>query len=218
METENSHTAEPVVNVAPTEEKHGQPSRRAVVLGAAGIAAGLALGGVASAFGAEKEFLRPPGGQDARLFSALCIRCDRCRSACHTDAIGIMDVEESLTFARTPVMRFRLGYCDMCDGDFKCIASCPTGALGAFDPLADRMGIARVDTDICLLYSRSAHCDARCVSACAYDALTLTDAGRLSVDEGKCNGCGACEYVCVSKSYGSYGATGNRGINVCVAR
>lgn len=193
-------------------------SRRAVILGAAGIAAGFALGGIAMAFGSEKVFLRPPGGQNARLFSALCIRCDRCRSACHLNAIGIMDVEESLAFTRTPVMRFRLGYCDMCDGDFKCIAACPTGALGAFDPSVDHMGIAEVDTDVCLLYGRSARCDARCVSACDYDALLLSDTGRLSVDEDKCNGCGACEYVCVSKSYGSYGASGNRGVNVRVKR
>lgn len=196
----------------------GLLSRRTLVLGAAGIAAGFAVGGVATAFGQSEGLLRPPGGQDAARFMGLCIRCDRCRSACPTDAIGIADIEEGLSVARTPVMRFRLGYCDTCDGAYRCIASCPTGALQAFDASLDKIGLAHVDTDVCLLYNRSAHCDARCVDACAWDALAEGEDGRLSVDADRCNGCGACEFVCVSKAYGSYSTSGKRGINVEVSR
>ena len=39
--------------------------------------------------------------------------------------------------ARLPIMDFREGYCDMCDGAFRCIAACPTGALTAFDPYVE---------------------------------------------------------------------------------
>ena len=204
-----------------TEDSRGKVvtlSRRAVVLGAASIAAGLAVGGVATAFDQNEDLLRPPGGQDAARFMGLCIRCDRCRSACPTNAIGITDIEEGLSTVRTPVMRFRLGYCDTCDGAYRCIASCPTGALGSFDALQDKIGLAKVDADVCLLYNRSAHCDARCVDACEWDALEKSDDGRLTVDASKCNGCGACEYVCVSKAYGNYSTSGKRGINVEAAQ
>ena len=42
-------------------------------------------------------------------------------------------------------MKYSLGWCDFCDGEdgFRCVKSCPTGALvPGFDPHADKMGIA----------------------------------------------------------------------------
>ncbi len=116
--------------------------------------------------------------------------------------------------ARLPIMDFREGYCDMCDGAFRCIAACPTGALTDFDPYVDKIGMAVVDEAECQLYGISGTCNAPCIDACEWDALSLDENGRLVVDEKRCNGCGACEYVCPTSAYRNYDASNKRGINV----
>jgi ferredoxin-type protein NapG len=42
-----------------------------------------------------------------------------------------------------------------------------------------------------------------CVDACPYEALFVGDDRVPVVDESACNGCGACEFACVSMSAGS---------------
>lgn len=191
-------------------------TRRALLEWSASVVALLSIGGVAKAFAGEKEQLRPPGGQNEERLLSSCIRCDRCRAICPTKAIGVGGISEGVVNVRLPVLDFREGYCSMCDGDFKCIAACPTGALSLFDPKAEKLGMAIVDETECQLYGISGHCDAPCIDACEWDALSLDQNGRLVVDEALCNGCGACEYVCPTSAYRSYGASGNRGINVRV--
>lgn len=193
-------------------------TRRQVVGGAVGIAALLAVGGATKAFAYDGDFLRPPGGQDYDAFLGACIRCDRCRSACPRGAISVCLVNDGLLNARLPKMDFRQGACDMCDGAYKCVAACPTLALGSFDSERDKIGIAVIDQDECLTYNLSGLCDARCVDACAWGALSLDADGQLQVDESRCNGCGACEYVCPSAAYGFYSGSGRRGINVEVLK
>lgn len=198
----------------------GEPllSRRTLLTGAVGIATLLAVGGGAKAFASDGTFLRPPGGQDYEHFAGACIKCDRCRSACDRGAIAVCSVEDGILNARMPKMNYRFGACDMCDGAYRCIAACPTGALVPFDSERDRIGLAVIDTDECLTYNSSGHCDARCIDACAWEALSLGGDGKLRIDESRCNGCGACEYVCPSSAYGSYSQSGRRGINVEVRR
>lgn len=189
-------------------------TRRTLLEGGAGIVLLAALGGGARALAGDAELLRPPGGQDDARFFGNCIRCNRCVGACPTRAIGYATVEDGVLNVRQPVMRFRIGWCDMCGGDPRCIAACPTGALAPFDPEADKIGVAVVDEGECELFGVSGHCSAPCVDACEWDALRIDEQGRLVVDEERCNGCGACENVCVSGSYGGYAASGKRGVNI----
>lgn len=189
-------------------------TRRGLIGGAAGIAALFALGGGAKALASDEGFLRPPGGQDYEHLLGACIRCDRCRSACTREAISVCTVSDGILNARLPRMNYKFGYCDMCDGEYRCIAACPTGALTAFDADADKIGVAVIDESECLTYILSGMCDARCIQACTWEALSLDDAGRLRIDQSKCNGCGACQYVCPSDAYGTYSGSGRRGINV----
>lgn len=189
-------------------------TRRSLLEGAGATVALLAVGGVGVAFAAEEDPLRPPGAQDEQRFIATCVRCDRCRSVCPTRAIGVATVEEGLLNVRTPVMEFRLGYCDECGGEYRCVEACPAGSLLPFDKTREKIGVAVVRPEVCLTYGVSGSCSADCVTACPEDALRIDEGGRLVVDPDPCWGCGACEYYCVSDSYGIYEDTGTRGIAI----
>ena len=192
------------------------PSRRMFVAGALSVASLFALGGAGKALAGQQVPMRPPGAQDeARLWGA-CIKCDRCRSVCPEGVIDVAHLEDGLVNARTPVMDFKKGYCTFCDGAYKCAEVCPTEAIRfGFDPACDKIGMAVVDSEECLLYrSGSGRCSKECIDACAYEALSIDDSGHLRVDVDACNGCGACEHACPSSSYGSYTGSSRRGINI----
>lgn len=185
-------------------------SRRAFV-GFCGSAAAFAtFGGTVRALdgAAETDLLRPPGAQDELRLQATCLKCDRCRSVCHTDVIGIADVADGLLQARTPVLNFHRGSCDFC-GD--CARVCPTGAIGSFDPETDKVGVAVVQKDRCVAYFQGC---VECQKACPFEAITLDASSHPVVDAGRCNGCGVCEDVCPALVYRSFSGGTRRGIVV----
>ena len=63
------------------------------------------------------------------------------------------------------------------------------------------IGKAVINTDWCLAY-KLIGCRF-CYDACPYEAMELDENNRPVVIEDKCNGCGACESVCVSLQNGS---------------
>ena len=184
--------------------KFSNLSRRDLLTAAAGTASLLALGGVGR-FAPGGEFLRPPGAQDEKSFLARCVRCDRCRGVCPASVIG---VGEGFTASRTPVLNFRLGYCDFCG---KCADICPTGALLPFDEKTVCIGLAEI-TDRCLAWN-SGGCNI-CVEQCPYRAIVFDGQRRPVVDAAKCNGCGLCENVCPALVLRSYTGGVVRGIIV----
>ncbi len=184
-------------------------TRREAVLGGAFACGLVACGGLTQAFAGEGAILRPPGGQDKGRFAAMCIRCDRCRSACPQNCISVAHVEDGFVNARTPRIDFRKGACDFCG---KCIEACPTQALVAFDESREKIGLAVVDVRECLAY-RSTGCKV-CFEKCPYEAISLEGNNKPVVDAKRCNGCGLCEFLCPSASLGSYGGSTKRGINV----
>jgi ferredoxin-type protein NapG len=188
--------------------------RRSFISGAAGAAAVFGLGGAVKVWGGDRRLLRPPGAQNESVLFERCIRCERCSMVCPLRAIRLGRIEDGLLNARTPKMDFRRGYCDFCDGDPKCAASCPVGCFSPFDSKAEKIGLAVVDTKQCLLYHASAQCSKRCLDVCNFEALYLDESGFLHVDEDNCNGCGACEYFCPSASYQIYLGSPNRGVNI----
>lgn len=189
------------------EASHQSLSRRTFVASSLGVALMFGLGGVAKAM-PRQPLLRPPGGQDEKKFLSKCIKCDRCRSACHTSAIGIAPIEEGFLQARTPIMKFHIGSCDFCN---ECIDVCPTGALEPFDKHRDKIGIA-VLTDVCIALNFGA-CIA-CYDACPYKAITLDTDKRPLIDAEKCNGCGVCETICPALILRSYVGGKIRGVEI----
>lgn len=181
--------------------------RRGLLAGAAGAAGLFGLGALARAHAAA-PLVRPPGSRPEAEFLARCLRCDRCRSVCHTDAVGVAHLEDGLLAMRTPVMAFHLGHCDFCR---KCAEVCPTGAIEDFDPETVRIGLAVV-TESCIAL-RTGACT-KCREACPYDAVTLDARRRPVVDPEKCNGCGMCELICPSNVFQAYQGKRVRGIVV----
>ncbi|MBP2626575.1 MAG: periplasmic polyferredoxin [Firmicutes bacterium] len=185
------------------------PSRRTflkITGGAFGLLMG--LGGVGKILPRE-ALLRPPGGQDDTSFISRCLRCDRCRSVCPTSVIGLAHLSDSILDARTPVMKFHLGYCNFCN---KCVEVCPTQALKPFDIKTVKIGLATVKKETCIAWD-SGGCMV-CMTACPYHAITLDGQSRPVVDSHKCNGCGICEKVCPSLVMRSYAGGNIRGIVV----
>lgn len=181
--------------------------RRKFVAAGAGIALMFGLG-IAGKAETKKALLRPPGGQDEASFLANCIKCDRCRSACHTSAIGIASIEEGFVQARTPIMKFHLGSCDFCN---KCVEVCPTDALKPFDKKSVKIGIAEL-TDVCIALNFGA-CTL-CYTACPYKAITLDAQKRPIIDSETCNGCGVCENICPALILRSYVGGKVRGVEI----
>lgn len=183
-------------------------SRRTFLKMAGGAAVLLGFGGALAVL-PRKALLRPPGGQDEAAFIAKCLRCHLCRSVCPTAVIGLANLSDSILDARTPVMKFHLGYCNFCN---KCVDVCPTQALRPFDSKTVKIGLAIVQKDICIAWD-SRGCTV-CMNACPYHAITIDGQGHPVIDSHICNGCGLCEKICPALVMRSYIGGNVRGIVV----
>ena len=189
------------------EKTYAGMTRRTFGLGAAGAAALLAMGGL-RALPAQAQ-VRPPGGQDEERLVSACIRCERCVEACPRKALKPSSVEDGILGVRTPAVNFDEGWCDFCEeengGAPRCVEFCPTAALALEAGASAQtviLGKAVIINDWCLAWSKDNGCKF-CYDACPYEALELDEYGRPVVVADACNGCGACQNVCVSLKDGS---------------
>ena len=179
-------------------------SRRGLFIGVGGAAVLLALGGLR--YAGHTPLCHPPGGQNEAHLVSACIRCQRCIEACPRHVLVPAHIEDGLLGMRAPTFDFDDSYCDFCQeangGSPRCVEVCPSGALALPEgatPQNTIMGRAVIDTSTCLAY-RDTGCRF-CYDACPYEAIQLTDdknTPKPSVLADLCNGCGACESVCVS--------------------
>jgi ferredoxin-type protein NapG len=217
-------------------------SRRKLLIGAAGTAALLCLGGITKAAAGDAVPVRPPGAQDEQHFIGNCIRCDRCRGVCPRAAIKTCGVEDGLINTRTPKLDFRpalakayrrsedhaeqsavladpytallqAGGSGFCDFCMLCTKNCPTGALAAFDPSRQWIGEARVDSRFCIAFEKLGGCR-KCVDYCPFGAISLDENRRPVIAPERCNGCGVCENICPSSTYRTFKGNAKRGVNI----
>ncbi|HIR02380.1 MAG TPA: 4Fe-4S dicluster domain-containing protein [Candidatus Aveggerthella stercoripullorum] len=190
----------------------GGISRRTLCLGVGGAAVMLGLGGLK--FVGTAPITRPPGGQDDDHLASACIRCQKCVEICPRHCITPAHGETGLLNLRTPTMDFHEDYCDWCreenGGEPLCVKVCPTQALklpaGATEENTI-IGKAVIDEDTCLAFRLTGcrFCYDACIEARGEDkkAIELDENNRPHVTADLCNGCGACESVCVSLQNGS---------------
>ncbi|MBR2789497.1 MAG: 4Fe-4S dicluster domain-containing protein [Eggerthellaceae bacterium] len=199
---------------ATSAEKVPFVSRRNLFVGLGGTAVLLALGTFKLAGAAPG--VRPPGGQDEAHVISACIHCEKCVEVCPHRIIRPAHIEEGILGMRTPILDFSHGWCDWCekenDGVPLCAEVCPTRALrlpeGA-TPETLILGKAELNIHECLAYRLIGcrFCYDACIEARGPEkaAITLDDLSRPVVHGDLCNGCGACEAVCVSLENGSIG-------------
>ncbi len=209
-------------NVDAAEAKRagkGGITRRGLFIGVGSTVALMGLG--ALRYAGHNPLNHPPGGQDEAHLVSACIRCERCYEACPRQAIVPAKIEDGLLGMRAPMLDFNTGnYCDFCyeenGGTPKCVEVCPTCALElpadyqVGNPESHEtgnviIGLAEIDPRTCLAYRLTGCRD--CYDACKYGAIELKDEGGANpipyVIEDRCNGCGACQAVCLSLSSGS---------------
>ena len=214
-------SATPAPEKQEQEKTYGGMTRRTLCLGIGGAAVMLGLGTLK--YTGKNPITRPPGGQDEDRLISACIRCEKCYEICPRGVIKPAHIEDGLLNMRTPTLDFSANWCDFCaeedGGEPLCVKSCPTEALKLPSGATAKttiIGKAVINTDWCLAY-RLIGCRF-CYDACPYEAMELDKNLRPVVITDKCNGCGACESVCVSLQNGSIseGATA-RAITVHIA-
>lgn len=187
-------------------EEAGGMTRRTFAIGAVGAAAMFGLGALKMT--PAEAICRPPGAQDEQRFLSACVHCEKCSEVCPQHAIRPARLESGLLVLRTPEMSYRTGWCDFCEstenGSPRCVECCPVGAfvLPQGSPSEGVViGKARINEGWCLA-SKGMGCR-ECVDACPYEAMGISESGIPYVIEDVCNGCGACEFACISMSSGS---------------
>jgi ferredoxin-type protein NapF len=134
--------------------------------------------------------IRPPWALPGPRFLDRCTRCGDCARACDQKIIG-------LDGDGLPEMDFRLGACTFCG---RCVTACEPEAL--LRPASDgttRPWSLDVRFDDDCLERQGITCRV-CGDGCEQEAIRFRpDTTTRSVpclDDGRCNGCGACRWVC----------------------
>jgi len=162
-----------------------------------GVAAGMAGAAIVPLIGLSSHtgVIRPPGALPEEEFLRTCILCQECVRVCPTGGLKPTFLESGLAGIGTPQLVSRQGACSIkpsCPD--LCGKVCPTGALQPIRPEQLKIGLARVDHNLCLAWDQGTKCLV-CVEACLNNAAQAYQ-GRVTIDPQKCTGCGRCESGC----------------------
>lgn len=146
----------------------------------------------------------PPGAQSHANFAAHCTGCQLCVSVCPT---AVLRSARGLLTLMQPEMGYERGYCrPECT---RCGEVCPTGAILPItraQKSALQIGRAVWKRDLCVSVTSGHPCD-NCARHCPVEAITMMplDASKVdgpkfpAINELRCTGCGACEYLCPAR-------------------
>lgn len=128
------------------------------------------------------EHSLPPGAVPEAQFIAQCTQCSQCIDAC---PMGILTRHED----GYPQLVIEYASCDGCG---LCITACSSDALHVQ---------SRFDTGLRPVFSNSACVSSvrqckQCIDVCPQQACFIDEAGQISTDNGRCDGCGECVVQC----------------------
>ena len=150
--------------------------------------------------------LTPPGSKGEKHFYDKCTACQLCVANCPNN---VLRPSTDLGHLMQPKMDFDRGFCrPECT---ECSQVCPAGAILPITPEEKTMihiGHPVVDYDLCVVNADGVSCG-NCASHCPAGAISMVlknpDDPRSpripSVLEGRCIGCGKCEYLCPARPF-----------------
>ena len=143
----------------------------------------------------------PAGSISMKNMADHCTACQLCVSVCPND---VLSPSSSLQTLMQPEMSYKKGYCrPECN---RCSQVCPTGAIRPVsieEKSSIQIGHAVIDLDICVVNTDDVSCG-NCARHCPAEAIMMLpqEDGTHeipAVDEERCIGCGACEYLCPAR-------------------
>ena len=150
--------------------------------------------------------IMPPGSRSKRNFEQHCTGCQLCISECPNE---VLRPSSDLWHLMQPMMSYERGYCrPECN---RCSEVCPAGAI---KPLAHEL---KASTQIghavwikknCIPLTDGVECG-NCARHCPVGAIEMVPSDPddeaspyvPAVNENRCIGCGACEYLCPARPF-----------------
>lgn len=174
-------------------------------------------GGLAAVIGKKVPERQVPvvpfGALSVKEFYQHCTACQLCVSQCPND---VLRPSMSLEHLMQPEMSFERGWCRVeCN---KCSEVCPSGPIKHYsieEKTTMHIGTAHVDLDLCIVNRDGVSCG-NCARHCPAGAIMMVrkdpsdkDSLRIpTVNENKCLGCGACEFLCPSRPFSAIRVNG----------
>ena len=150
--------------------------------------------------------LTPPGSLSAKNMALRCTGCQLCISECPN---GVLRPSSDLLHLMQPVMSYERGYCrPECN---RCSEVCPAGAIKPITPevkASTQIGHAVWIKKNCIPLTDGVECG-NCARHCPTGAIEMVPSNPdddespyvPAVNETRCIGCGACEYLCPARPF-----------------
>ena len=150
--------------------------------------------------------LTPPGSLSAQNMAHNCTGCQLCISQCPNQ---VLRPSSDLLHLMQPVMSYERGYCrPECN---RCSEVCPAGAIKPIKPedkASTQIGHAVWVKKNCVVLTDDVECG-NCARHCPVGAIEMVPSNPddeespyvPAVNEARCIGCGACEYLCPARPF-----------------